>query len=296
MSIVKLNVGGIKYTTLESTINKYDSFLSSLISGRHSVITDDDGYIFIDRDGEIFKYILNFFRDEEGFYDVLEHLTESSKTQLFNESYYYTIEPLIKLLDKSFRQYESFPIGVAESDDNYDIKELRTLVKCCTSRYGSWAVGFYSPNNETLEKIFNIFEKNGAHNYYMLCDSLKKPGFNFFTRNELSSVLIDMSYNKYGYKKIYKYGKKENSDTDVRYFSNLHITLDVKNSELFIPTDGNLLNFSNKFIRMLSGDIIINDYSLWGRFPKLNVIDPSGYHNYKMYGAIRHTIKENLKS
>lgn len=58
---VKLNVGGTKYETTKLTLESQESFLSSLVSGRHEVETDD-GYIFIDRDGEPFRDILNFLR------------------------------------------------------------------------------------------------------------------------------------------------------------------------------------------------------------------------------------------
>ena len=60
---VKLNVGGYKYETCSATINQYTgSMLEILISGRFKIDCDDNGYIFIDRDGEIFKIILNSMR------------------------------------------------------------------------------------------------------------------------------------------------------------------------------------------------------------------------------------------
>ena len=60
---VKLNVGGIKFETTLSTLTRYpESMLGAMFSGRHDVPADDDGYVFIDRDGTHFRIILNFMR------------------------------------------------------------------------------------------------------------------------------------------------------------------------------------------------------------------------------------------
>jgi BTB/POZ domain-containing protein KCTD9 len=62
-SRVKLVVGGVRYETSRATIAEYpESMLESLVSGRHEVATDKDGYIFIDRDGKIFRHVLNAVR------------------------------------------------------------------------------------------------------------------------------------------------------------------------------------------------------------------------------------------
>lgn len=60
---IKLNIGGQKYETSRTTILQYpESVLSILISDRHNIKYDDNKYIFIDRDGHIFKIILNSMR------------------------------------------------------------------------------------------------------------------------------------------------------------------------------------------------------------------------------------------
>lgn len=64
-SRVKLNVGGSKFETTLSTLTRYpESMLGTMFSGRDgiSVPVDDDGYVFIDRDGTHFRSILNFLR------------------------------------------------------------------------------------------------------------------------------------------------------------------------------------------------------------------------------------------
>lgn len=60
---VKLNVGGSKFeTTLSTLTGQPGSMLAAMFSGRHEVPQDEDGYVFIDRDGTHFRTILNFLR------------------------------------------------------------------------------------------------------------------------------------------------------------------------------------------------------------------------------------------
>eukprot|EP01080_Neovahlkampfia_damariscottae_P009648 gene9648-1852_t len=64
--IVTLNVGGNSYSTTYQTINQTffekQNYFTTLLSGNFGVLKDDEGRIFIDRDGSNFKYILNYFR------------------------------------------------------------------------------------------------------------------------------------------------------------------------------------------------------------------------------------------
>ena len=53
---VKLNVGGVKYTTSLSTLTAVpDSFFASLFSGDWQSVTTAEGDVFVDRDGEVPK-------------------------------------------------------------------------------------------------------------------------------------------------------------------------------------------------------------------------------------------------
>ena len=60
---VKLNVGGSRFETTLSTLTRHpESMLAAMFSGRHEVPQDEDGYVFIDRDGTHFHTVLNFLR------------------------------------------------------------------------------------------------------------------------------------------------------------------------------------------------------------------------------------------
>ncbi len=64
MSLIDLNVGGVKYTTSKTTLSKYeDSMLYRMICTQLENKKDAEQRIFIDRDGQLFRYILNFLRD-----------------------------------------------------------------------------------------------------------------------------------------------------------------------------------------------------------------------------------------
>ncbi|CAD7926894.1 unnamed protein product [Amoebophrya sp. A25] len=61
--IVDLNVGGVTFETSKATLCKQPgSYLDALLSGREHVGRDRNGRIFIDRDSESFRTILNYLR------------------------------------------------------------------------------------------------------------------------------------------------------------------------------------------------------------------------------------------
>lgn len=63
-NMVDLNVGGVHYTTSISTLRRQpNSFLDSMFSGRYELQRCPDGRVFIDRDGDIFSYVLAYLRD-----------------------------------------------------------------------------------------------------------------------------------------------------------------------------------------------------------------------------------------
>lgn len=62
--IVKLNVGGQKYTTTVATLRRArGSLLEAMFSNTTIPAQDEEGAYFIDRDGTFFSLILNFLRD-----------------------------------------------------------------------------------------------------------------------------------------------------------------------------------------------------------------------------------------
>ncbi|XP_050369348.1 FH protein interacting protein FIP2-like [Argentina anserina] len=95
-SFVRLNVGGKKLCTHISTLTKRDpnSKLAAMFStGDHSLCIDEKGYVYIDRDGKSFTYILNWLRD--GSVPTLE---DSKYSQLLKEAEYFQLEELVSCI------------------------------------------------------------------------------------------------------------------------------------------------------------------------------------------------------
>ena len=93
---VTLNVGGHLYTTTMSTLQRYpDSMLGAMFCGDLPTTRDVQGNYFIDRDGTLFRFILNFLRTSE-----LTLFIDFMKTDLLHkEADFYQIEPLIQCLN-----------------------------------------------------------------------------------------------------------------------------------------------------------------------------------------------------
>ena len=88
---LKLDVGGHKFTTSCTTLTSQpDSMLAAMFSGRHTLVKDEEGAYFIDRDGTHFRFILNYLRDgqlgegtlPEDRFQLQEILRESDYYQL----------------------------------------------------------------------------------------------------------------------------------------------------------------------------------------------------------------------
>lgn len=61
--LVKLNVGGRKFDTTESTLlSRGTNFLSALVTSHLPSLRDDEGRYFIDRSGAIFDILIEFLR------------------------------------------------------------------------------------------------------------------------------------------------------------------------------------------------------------------------------------------
>jgi hypothetical protein len=66
-SLVKLNVGGVKYATTMATLRAQgDNHLTQLVNEPHPA-TDSEGSIFIDRNGRIFEKVLDYLRTGRHF-------------------------------------------------------------------------------------------------------------------------------------------------------------------------------------------------------------------------------------
>lgn len=93
--IVELNVGGVFYTTSISTLTKEpDSLLGQIFEGESNtkLVKDSKGKYFIDRDGVLFRYILDFLRNQKIVLPENFH----EKDRLRNEADYFKLPDMVK--------------------------------------------------------------------------------------------------------------------------------------------------------------------------------------------------------
>jgi hypothetical protein len=106
---VSLNVGGEIYTTTLDTLTRYqDSMLGAMFTGQISTLRDKQGNVFIDRDGKVFRYILNFLRSSS--LDLPEGFSEMRL--LRREADFFQIRPL---LDEIRRRVEAGPLSLRDA-------------------------------------------------------------------------------------------------------------------------------------------------------------------------------------
>jgi hypothetical protein len=97
-SRIKLNVGGMLFQTSLTTLTSHpDSMLAALFSGRFPIDVDDEGYFFIDRDGDAFRVILSWLRTQQ----LEEGLSSALKKRVVAEARYYQLSELENLLMNS---------------------------------------------------------------------------------------------------------------------------------------------------------------------------------------------------
>uniref|UniRef100_A0A3Q3B5R0 BTB domain-containing protein n=1 Tax=Kryptolebias marmoratus TaxID=37003 RepID=A0A3Q3B5R0_KRYMA len=94
---VSLNVGGEIYTTTLDTLTRCrDSMLGAMFTGQIPVLRDNRGNVFIDRDGKVFRYILNFLRSSS--LDLPDDFSELAL--LRQEADFFQIHPLLEQIHR----------------------------------------------------------------------------------------------------------------------------------------------------------------------------------------------------
>lgn len=115
--VVELNVGGQVYVTRHSTLLSVpDSTLAHMFSPRRSaqreLPRDSRARFFIDRDGFLFRYVLDYLRDKQ--LALPEHFPE--KERLLHEAEYFQLSDLVKLLSPRVPKQGSLQDEGCQSD------------------------------------------------------------------------------------------------------------------------------------------------------------------------------------
>lgn len=128
--VISLNIGGTIYTTSIETLTRYpDSMLGSLFTQHQlpTITRDKDSNVFIDRDGPLFRYVLNFLRSSHLFLpDDFKELD-----LLADEADFYQIPELIQAVT---RERE------APKNDRALNVELRMYTQKRTGSHSDWTI------------------------------------------------------------------------------------------------------------------------------------------------------------
>ncbi|EGG21796.1 BTB/POZ domain-containing protein [Cavenderia fasciculata] len=121
--MIKLNVGGVLYYTSVSTLcTDPTSMFSLMFSGRFPIQREEDGSVFIDRDGRYFHYILNWLRNNS----LPPIIDELEKQYVLVEARFYLITGLVDHL--------STPVPKSDAElypSRFTQKEIITLLNQC---------------------------------------------------------------------------------------------------------------------------------------------------------------------
>ncbi|CAF0933327.1 unnamed protein product [Rotaria sordida] len=104
--MITLNIGGEKFSTkVETLTHEKNTFFTALFSQQWQIKRDpNDGSIFIDRNGKIFIYILEYFRTNTVPNNIMQD--ETLLNSLFIEAEYFRLHGLMDILTTMF-----FPHG-----------------------------------------------------------------------------------------------------------------------------------------------------------------------------------------
>ena len=120
-SVLKLSIGGTRFTTSRSTLVPASGFFSVLLSGRFPPVLDDAGAAFVDRDALHFPQVLAFLRDGA----MPRWGSDEEREALEREADFYQIEALMRVVGPAANMV--FAAGPTNERMRDEENELRAL-------------------------------------------------------------------------------------------------------------------------------------------------------------------------
>ena len=103
-NLIKLNVGGELFTTTMNTLSctTNENFLAYLVTNNLPKDVDGDGNIFIDRDPNLFKYILHYLRNLK----LSSTIEDNELEDLMEEANFFSIQEMVVLVQQKLSLIE----------------------------------------------------------------------------------------------------------------------------------------------------------------------------------------------
>ncbi|XP_068104156.1 BTB/POZ domain-containing protein KCTD12-like isoform X2 [Hyperolius riggenbachi] len=148
--IIELNVGGQVYITRYPTLVSIPgSLLWEMFSQRnvHLLARDSRGRYFLDRDGFLFRYVLDFMRDQQLV--LPEHFPERNRLQ--REAEYFKLPELVKILAPNLSKQNSVGDDVFQSDSEEQSPNVEV------AKNQSYICSAFAPAAGNLSTIPNLY-------------------------------------------------------------------------------------------------------------------------------------------
>ena len=159
--IIKLNVGGIIYTTTRSTLTRYpNSMLGSMFSGRMPTTKDEHDNYWIDGNGEIFRYVLDFLRRSRLL--LPERFDEFDLLEM--EADFYQIPEMTKAVKES-RSLRQGGQGNAQSKGQYLVVNYEDGTPRESNPIGEVGIDIYGPKEVVVDVHTSLqcFHRDGTN-------------------------------------------------------------------------------------------------------------------------------------
>ncbi|ELU01521.1 hypothetical protein CAPTEDRAFT_154970 [Capitella teleta] len=215
--LLRLNVGGVSYTTTKATLSRFpNSMLGAMFNGSMPTTRDDSGSYFIDRDGHLFGYVLNFLRSSQLALPDNFSLID----QLSLEADFFQVEPLIQAINeyKKRRQHPAARTGcllevievrtgstATMPTNNSRVKTIVSGRSDVISHLPSEFIGPVERLMHSNDSDFTELQLNGSNVRLKLAEHLQEEGWllidsnlssssGYDSKSMISSLIIEQSY------------------------------------------------------------------------------------------------------